>query len=158
MIELNEVKEAVSSITDVSKLKDTDYGITFYYREAFTDLRLYAKESMISARIEVTNSFKSPHEFNNDFDAEGVAKVVNLTTETPCKTIFIESKNSIGAFIIRNISSDKLDVFAEGKIKEDSRSRNLKLTIMKMMLENFACYKELRVVVDKYKSGAKSES
>lgn len=158
MIELNEVKKALSSISDVSKLKNTEYGISFYYKEAFTDLRVYPKESMISSRIEISNSFKSPLEFNSVSDADSVAKVVNLTTATPCKTIFTESKNSNGAFIIKNISSDKLDFFSEGSQNEDMLSRNLKLTIFKMMLENFACYKDLRDVVNKYKSGAQSEN
>ncbi|MDM2932026.1 hypothetical protein [Citrobacter sp. Cu233] len=158
MIELKEVKKSLSSVNEVSKLKDTDYGISFYYKEAFTDLRVYAKESMISSRIEISNSFQSPHDFNSVFDADSIAKVVNLTTTTPCKTIFVESKNSNGAFIIKNISSDKLDVFAEDNLSEDMLSNNLKLTIFKMMLENFACYKDLRVVVDKYKAGAQSEN
>ncbi|ENJ7288187.1 hypothetical protein [Enterobacter hormaechei] len=158
MIELKEVKKALSSIDEVTKLKDTDYGISFYYKEAFTDLRVHAKEPMISSRIEVSNSFQSPLDFNSVSDADGIAKVVNLTTATPCKTIFIGSKNSNGAFIIKNISSDKLDIFSEGSQNEDMRSNNLKLTIFKMMLENFACYKDLRVVVDNYKSGAQSEN
>lgn len=150
MFEIEEIKDAVEAIRGVTKISVDGKTISFYYGESFTLLKIAEKDSMTSSKMEVTNSFKSPIDLTQaDKSGEAVAEHVNLITDTPCKVVFVKIKNSNGAFIVRNMFTDKLDDFSDDNKGTNLRKSNLKILILAMMLENYACYKELATELEK---------
>lgn len=150
MFEMEEIKDAVETIGDVTKISIDGKTISFYYGDSFTLLKIAEKDLMTSSKMEVTNTFKSPIDLAQaDKSGEAVAEHVNLITDTPCKVVFVNIKNSNGAFIVRNIFTDKLDDFSEDNKGTKLRKSNLKILILAMMLENYACYKELAKEMEK---------
>lgn len=145
MLEINEIKDALADIAGVTDIKDHVKGIAFQFRTVPAVLITYNKDAITSAKIEIMNSFKAPENYMSDIkNGYEVAEYMNITTESPCKIIFIKGVDSGDGYIFRNVFSDKLEVFSEDRPYSKSRKDNIKLLILRMLLENFVCFQNLK--------------
>lgn len=159
MIKINELEETISTFDDVSDIDVNNKGVTFKYQGVHTIVNTYEGDSVSSNKIVVMNSFKSPESIDSKLAGEKLAELVNMTSLSPAKTTYVHFSDEGGAFICRNIFSDKMNTL---KYDDDFSRKiyisNLKVVILGMMLENYSCFYDIKAEASRLSEGQGDES
>ncbi|HBQ1033535.1 hypothetical protein ABLV76_12245 [Klebsiella sp. GB_Kp047] len=159
MIKIDELKEAISSFDNISDMNVTDKGVRFKYQGINTIANTYEGDNVAFNKIDVMNSFKSPELFESKVAGEKIAEVVNMTSMTPSKTTYIHLGEEGGAFVCRNIFSDKLNTLKyDDEVSKERFLANLRVVILGMMLENYNCFYDIKEEASKLIEGLSDES
>lgn len=159
MISLDDLKEAVLLLDDVSDVeKTTDTNVAFKCKGIPTALSTYEGDKIASVKLCLMNTFKAPKGVSTKRMGENLADIINIKSLLPVKVIHFQSPDDQGAFIFRNIFTDKLNELSKSKkIGRESYIINLKVLILGLMLENLASLQEVRAELNNILDGASNE-
>ncbi|HBR0964228.1 hypothetical protein SE915_12705 [Klebsiella pneumoniae] len=145
MIKIDELKEAISTFDDISDMDIVKDGVSFKYQGVLTIASTYEGDKVSSNKLCVMNSFKSPSNLPDKNVGEKIAEMVNLKSKFPAKVVYVHISDDSGAFVCKNIFSDKLNALGDkdGE-RRDLFLSNLKVVILGMMLENYSSFYDIK--------------
>lgn len=150
MITINELKEAINKIADTEIIKSDDDDkkgrFNFKKNNDYYIVNNTVEDSFSKTNMRLSRVIKVP---NQDLirreEGELVEASMNLSSNNPCKVVYIHGKDGVdsdGKFFITNMYTDKLDQFKKFG-NQDVRSANLVVLILSMMLEIVGCSQEI---------------
>lgn len=158
MIKIDEVKEVLSAWDNIKDIQVSSSRIDFKYNDSTFSLSVRDKDEVVASKMILFNAFRSPKKFVTINEGDKIAEKTNLVSNSPCKVVYVGVKDDDGIFLTRNVFTDKLDTFPDVEEIGDLRRANLKVLILGMMLENYACYRDIETSINTMAGEDENES
>jgi len=149
MITVDEIKEALLKISDTeiinNSVDEDEKSLKFRKNGELFTIYSLPKNELSETNLRLSRFIKLPKNTMSKEEGEYIEAAMNLTNNTPCKTVYIYKIKDIdldNGFFITNIYTDKLDYF-EKTTNEKIRTSNIIILILGMIVEVMLCNQDI---------------